>query len=88
MALPRPTGFSSLDHLLDGAQALDLAEAQVTCDVNGAHPATASNSLDLVSVFKDRSWRERPLRAPAGGFPGRAATHRSMCLDSRPNNPE
>jgi len=49
---PRLVIAGAIDHLLDGAEALDMAEAQIAGDVDSAHAALADDALDLVAIFQ------------------------------------
>src|SRR5690606_25098781 len=46
------------EHLFDGAEPLNLAEAEVTGDVDRAHAPLATDPKDLVAPFEDGSGRE------------------------------
>jgi hypothetical protein len=55
----------AVNHLLDCAEALHVAEAQVARRVDGTHATDADDALDLVPSFEDRS-RSKPALAGVG----------------------
>ena len=61
---------AAVEHLLDGADALDVGEAEVERLVDGAHPARAEGRGDAVAPLEDRAGRDRHL--PSGAARRRA----------------